>query len=83
MVCSLESLLLNKELKAEMGKAFRNRVINRYSVAATWDSFLICLLHRNKHFLSKQFPGLKDSLTELQIHLEKYLYNVYITISLL
>ncbi len=36
---SLENLLLNKELRAEMGKASRTRVINRYSVSATENSF--------------------------------------------
>ena len=36
---SLESLLLNKEMRATMGSASRNRVINRYSVVATEASF--------------------------------------------
>ena len=36
---SLETLLINKELRGQMGKASRARVINRYSVVATEDSF--------------------------------------------
>ncbi|RYF90387.1 MAG: glycosyltransferase [Chitinophagaceae bacterium] len=38
-IANLENLLLNKELRAELGRASRLRVVNRYSVAATEHSF--------------------------------------------
>lgn len=36
----LEKLLVNKQLRSEMGKAARGRVINKYSVIATQHSFM-------------------------------------------
>ena len=36
----LEALLLNKQMRSEMGKAARGRVINKYSVVATHNNFI-------------------------------------------